>query len=332
MPRQRIFYLDFIRAVAILAIVITHALVFNIPTKSYYYISMYAGSAALFFMTSGALIFPVGKAGPFLKKRLRSYLPAFLVWSVAYWALATYCHTHTDQPRSLAWILITPTFKGGWFIYALTGLYLFAPIISPWIERATKRDHEYFLLLWLLAGFLPLAQYFTYVRSFTDSFLAPFYGYMGFMVAGHYFRRWPMRERGRWEQLAFYVLAALAVSCSLLLFQKAWKWNFAAVLTDDLTVNCMVIVCLWFVLGQYVQRAPRIIERAVEFISQSSLDIYLCHVFWMDWLLNRTQLMSWQKVVYLLILSLATAFVFRLVRRRVFRPMLTAISKTNIKH
>ena len=113
MPRQRIFYIDFIRAVAILAIVATHALVLNIPGKAYYYTSMFVGSASLFFMTSGALIFPVGKTGPFLRRRLLSFMPAFLIWSVAYWALLTFAGGPTDGPRPLQWIIITPTCKVG---------------------------------------------------------------------------------------------------------------------------------------------------------------------------------------------------------------------------
>ena len=321
MPRQRIFYIDFIRAVAILAIVATHALVLNIPGKAYYYTSMFVGSASLFFMTSGALIFPVGKTGPILRRRLLSFMPAFLIWSVAYWALLTFAGGPTDGPRPLQWIIITPTFKVGWFVYALIGLYLFAPIISPWIERANKRQHEYFLFFWLMAGFLPIVEKFTFVRTFNDSFLAPFYGYLGFMVAGHYFNRWPMRSRGRWEQYAFFTLCALSMACSLLFFQKAWKWNYPQVLVDDLTANSMVVICMWFVLGQYVRHAPRAVARVVTLISECSLDIYLCHIFYLDWVLNRMPLTAGQKVVYLLVLSVGTAFIFRLMRRHVTRPI-----------
>lgn len=40
-----------------------------------------------------------------------------------------------------------------WYIYMLIGLYLLVPIISPWIEKAGKKEMTFFLTLWLLCTF-----------------------------------------------------------------------------------------------------------------------------------------------------------------------------------
>lgn len=45
-----------------------------------------------------------------------------------------------------------------WYLYVLMGLYLFLPVISPWVEKAGKAAFAYFLLLWALTLLFPYLQ------------------------------------------------------------------------------------------------------------------------------------------------------------------------------
>ena len=42
-----------------------------------------------------------------------------------------------------------------WFVYLFIGLYLFLPIISPWLEKVNKKIELCFLLLWVISSFFP---------------------------------------------------------------------------------------------------------------------------------------------------------------------------------
>lgn len=42
-----------------------------------------------------------------------------------------------------------------WFVYMLLGLYLFAPVVSPWIETASRRAMEGYLALWAFTLCIP---------------------------------------------------------------------------------------------------------------------------------------------------------------------------------
>ena len=83
-----------------------------------------------------------------------------------------------------------------WYIYLLIGLYLYLPIFSAWVERATKRQKEIVLGLWALSTFLP---YFTeYVSKYAfgtcewNSFGLFYYfaGFNGYMLLGHYIQQY----------------------------------------------------------------------------------------------------------------------------------------------
>jgi len=78
----------------------------------------------------------------------------------------------------------------------LIGLYLYLPIFSAWVERATKRQKEIVLAIWAISTILP---YFTqYVSQYAfgtcewNSFGLFYYfaGFNGYMLLGHYIQHY----------------------------------------------------------------------------------------------------------------------------------------------
>lgn len=83
----------------------------------------------------------------------------------------------------------------------LIGLYLYLPVFSAWVERATRRQQEVFLGIWGLSTFLP------YVTEFVSKYhfgtcdwnqfglFYSFAGFNGYLLLGHYLHtyvRWSL--------------------------------------------------------------------------------------------------------------------------------------------
>lgn len=174
----------------------------------------------LFVMLTGVLSLPVSiPMEQFYKKRIPRVLFPFLIWSVIYYltpwltgvmgldssvVVKLFSWAETDSQAlsdGLARVVRIPyTFCfiacHMWYIYMLIGLYLYIPIFSAWVERATKREKEIVLVLWGLSTLLP---YFTeYVSHYSfgtcewNSFGLFYYfaGFSGYMLLGHYIQHY----------------------------------------------------------------------------------------------------------------------------------------------
>ena len=181
----------------------------------------------LFVMITGALSFPVKmEMGAFYKRRILRVLWPFLIWSVLYYLFPWFsgltgadksiiykCFIWSDTDSqsivpcliNIARIPFTFNYSAShmWYIYMLIGLYLYMPIFSAWIERATKRQKELVLGLWLASTFLPYLEEFAGPYAFgTCSWNAfglfyYFAGFNGFLLLGHYIRchvSWNLRQ------------------------------------------------------------------------------------------------------------------------------------------
>ena len=174
----------------------------------------------LFVMLTGVLSVPVRSSmESFYKKRIPRVLFPFLIWSVIYyltpWFTGLLGMDKQIVIKLFSWAESdSQTFSDGlanviripyafsfiachmWYIYMLIGLYLYLPIFSAWVERATKRQKEIFLILWGLSTFLP---YFTeYVGKYAfgtcewNSFGLFYYfaGFNGYLLLGHYIQHY----------------------------------------------------------------------------------------------------------------------------------------------
>lgn len=280
---KRIQWIDALRAFAIVAVVVNHV------WREYGFLpetELLAGSAVAFFMVSGALIFPIRPSvRAFYKRRFLSYVPQWVVWSAVYMALG-YVIGGTDTQllqRNITWLLFRPAWDAGWFLYALTGLYLFAPVISPWLTTASNRQIGFFLAVWAVSGLTPVASEHVLIHLPTTIF-APFYTYMGYMVLGYWLAvRRPFAGRGhRSGRLCFVaVLAGIVVFAALKMWPVALRWGYERRIVDDLSINEMALWALWFMLFMRIRRLPRLLGGICRLLSTHSLGLYLWHILWL---------------------------------------------------
>lgn len=174
----------------------------------------------LFVMLTGALLLPVrGEASVFYKKRIGRVLWPFLIWSVLYnlfpWItgvlgfqpdviLDFFPYSGEEATRqslsvSLGNIAQIPLNFSlldvhMWYIYLLIGLYLYLPIFSAWVEKASGKAKLYFLLAWGITTLLPYYQQFVspYIWGTCSwnayGMLYAFAGFNGYLLLGHYLR------------------------------------------------------------------------------------------------------------------------------------------------
>lgn len=180
----------------------------------------------LFVMITGALLLPIkGEASVFYKKRIPRVLWPFLIWSVLYnlfpWFTGVlglnpdvildffpYSGEEATQQslsvslKNIAEIPLNFSLLDVhmWYIYLLIGLYLYLPIFSAWVEKASDKAKLWFLVAWGITTLLPY--YYEYVSPYlwgtcswnSYGMLYYFAGFNGYLMLGHYLRKleWPV--------------------------------------------------------------------------------------------------------------------------------------------
>lgn len=360
-PSSRIIWLDHLRVLACVLVIASHIVgqffvspPFALENETFacssFYTVLVRVSIPLFFMISGALLLPVREStGVFLKKRFSRVLLPFLLWSVFY-TVFPWCYewmtgdsfktifplsrVTADLPAMGENLLLIPLKFGAgihlWYLYVLIGLYLFAPIISPWVEKAGKMQFLYFLFLWSVSLFLPYIKLvFPHVLGqcpWNDyGTLHSFSGYLGYMVLGYFLRKYnnqcpfaktaiwaiPCLVASFWFTLHFYRVSTMEVQAS-----SGTYIGFA-------NVNVAMMAVALFTLFQAVPQrncgsATGAGERFLADFSKMSFGIYLVHFFLVGAIYNLFNSLHWlsfPSAVSIPMLTLATSLISYLVIR-----------------
>ena len=179
---KRIVFLDYVRVFACFLVMLVHAAenFYGAPGSTdmagpqsflaneadRLWVSVYDGfsrmSVPLFMIVSAFLLVKIKKgqtAAQFYRRRAVRILPAFFIFMIIYstvpmlWGQIDLETSKTDLSRIL---LNFPTLAGHlWFMYPLISLYLFIPMISPWLAKASAKEERFFIGLFLLSTCMP---------------------------------------------------------------------------------------------------------------------------------------------------------------------------------
>lgn len=299
---NRIFSLDLLRVVTCLLVVWQH-------TSEFYYIpssfrveandntfwvgimtSIARTSVPLFVMITGYFLLPVsGAVSAFFRKRFTRILYPFIAWCVIY---AAYYVFYRGDSLQQMWtnILHIPVNFGTqvghlWYIYMLIGLYLLLPILSPWLQKASKRELQGYLCLWGVTALLPYL-HLIFPEIWGECFWNPspmlyyFTGFAGYLVAGYYLKTYgPLRPSvATLLLLGGYAVTAI-VFCSRI-HEAEWinelelSWGFC-------TLNVAAAATGIFSLFQSLsckEGEHHPVGRLIGHMSQLSYGIYLAHI------------------------------------------------------
>jgi len=196
----RLHQLDTARWLAALAVVLLHCAALAVSAPHAYgsaawlaanaYDSAVRWCVPVFVMVSGALLLSPQKSEPlgrYYGKRLARVLLPLAFWTAFYLAWSALLN-HLDHNQVHAGIWLAKLAEGNpyyhlWYLYMVTGLYLFAPFVRDWYARTNIRRR----LFWIVSIF-GIAVLDTLYRHFGGTqrgfFLTWFLPYLGYFVAG----------------------------------------------------------------------------------------------------------------------------------------------------
>lgn len=203
---ERIRYFDLARVVAILGVIVIHAvttLAYQPPTATpsveWWYAnivqSLFKWGVPLLIMQSGYLLLSKKNEGigEFLQKRFSKIFLPFLVWNMVY-ALVVALDSGQSIPVVLIKSLTGSIFYHLWFIYILVGLYLVTPIVRVFVAHASKKLLLYFLLLWFfVSGINPVINLL--FGNDIELIIPLVSGYIGYFVLGYYLETYSLSKQ-----------------------------------------------------------------------------------------------------------------------------------------
>lgn len=268
----------------------------------------------LFVMLTGALLLPVrGEASVFYKKRIGRVLWPFLIWSVLYnlfpWftgllgfqpdvILNFFPYSGEEAARqslavSLEYIAQIPLNFSlldvhMWYIYLLIGLYLYLPIFSAWVEKATDKAKLYFLLLWGVTTLIPYYQQFVspYIWGTCSwnayGMLYAFAGFNGYLLLGHYLRNldWPVRR------ILLYGVPLFIIGYAVTFFGFRYVTSLPEYSDEMLelfftycSLNVVIMTAPVFMLLKKVRIRSLSLQKALANLTLCGFGIYMVHFF-----------------------------------------------------
>lgn len=313
--KERDFNLDVLRVMACLMVVFMHS---PRPETGLTGIICAGDSLftepciGLFFMISGALLLPVKQPFfQFLKRRLSKIIGPTLFFT-AFFVIVKLNRGRIgleDVPRMILSIPFSPQAHPiVWFMYALTGMYLIAPIITPFLEKANKRELQFVLFSWIVTLAWPLLRLFVDVDNTDGSMLHVFSGYTGYFVLGYYFKKYPFK-------LSMMVnILILIVPYFVYFFVKMYNFNVDFyILFWYLTIpGALMCIAWWQIIHQIFSNIQISSSVKIFFahLSNLSFGIYLIHAYILWYCIWPSNLfMGINPILYLAITYALTMFI-----------------------
>ena len=289
---QNVGWINSLKLISLFAVIILHTAA--IPLGQYghvalntwlvadFYNALVRFAVPVFVMITGSLLLHREyRLGDFLKKRLSRIFIPFLFWSLVYIAYSWYnedlVFSNTDfwaNIRQVLHLLKNGTSYHLWYVYMLIGLYFFIPVIGKFVRNATKREIEYFLIVWLIVMFL--AQ--PYLLRFNPQFdMHYFVGYAGYLVLGHYLT-FNVKDRhylGTAMFILFLLTLGLIVVGTYLLYKSQHNQTL---LYEPLNPVIVLLASGVFLMVRFSKlHVPRFIITAKDFTCRYNFGIYLSH-------------------------------------------------------
>ncbi|MBB3058948.1 acyltransferase [Mucilaginibacter gotjawali] len=254
--------------------------------------SLCISSVPMFVMLSGFFLFPVKDTPSFFKKRLSRVAIPFVLWCVFY-ALYAYLRGYTTLNASIINVIQIPVNYGAkvghlWFVYMLIGIYLFAPVISPWVQTASRKSMELYLILWTISLTLPYL-HLIFPEIWGEAFwnhtpmLYYFSGFLGYVMLANYIKRFHMDSR-RWHYVAGIALLIIGYLVTTLVFlhrldTEKWVKNLILSWSFD-TINIAMMAAGLFLLFKNVhfKNTNSFPVKLLGDMAAKSYGIYLAHI------------------------------------------------------
>lgn len=334
-PQSRIAWVDTLRVLACFMVVFSHCCdgfvaQFDADRASFLTGTMLGSlmrpCVPLFAMMTGVLLLPLpagATLGSFYRRRVGRIIPPLVFWSLALPPLAYLYFTgfgsHSVNPsvdlaaytpegltnRLWTWVLnfnfdTTPL----WYLYMLLGLYLIMPIVSAWLQSASRRDILTFLKVWAVTLILPYVKLFAPAAGYLGNYgnmdilggcdwnvFSTFYyvsGFIGYIVLAYYLKRFPIRwstQRLCATMIPLFVLGYAITAGGYVWLQERYPGDYAylEIIWYFCGINVFMMTLPIFVAVQHFGSRPKpqggnsVASYPLKRLASLTFGIYLCH-------------------------------------------------------
>lgn len=319
--KKRIIYLDYLRALAIISVILFHIfkrvgfMVFPeyalLPSFDWW-VTDFLGTCCrcgvdLFLMLSGAL--SLGRdwdIKTFLGKRIPRIVEPFLFWGLSIAILVLlipiiYPHSLTIfndfgfthfGPITGGWTFLwyirecllgnNQWFGPYWFFWMILGTYLIMPIFNRWLKGASMKEVEYFLVIWLITCIFETSILWEFPVK-----LSYFGGPIGMVVLGYYLR---YTDRKIFTNLKNSIIILLIGMASTMITSYLWSSPNEIYYFGRYSIFLAIEVIGIFLLYRNIddlkislfQREEGFFRKSSFTIAKYSYGIYLIHQFIMN--------------------------------------------------
>ncbi|WP_405270598.1 acyltransferase [Methanobrevibacter sp.] len=248
--KERIFYLDELRAIAILLVLLAHTIKYFPVNIDYLasptllsYLAISRMGVPLFFMLSGALLLNKEYSiSQFLKKRFSRVLIPAAFWYIILFLSVAYVNAFNFDLVSI-WIYDAPF---PWFVCAIIGIYLLMPVFNSFVKEHGTKGAEYFLFVWFI--FIILINLHLTEEYYVTLIFQNFGVYMGYVVLGYYLTN---KEFNIYSLPMAIFSSLIFIICLAINVYNAW--NFTTIVYIE-SISIIIQCCALFLILRYLAK------------------------------------------------------------------------------
>lgn len=297
---NRILWVDWLKAIAITFVLLTHAAspyMENLFLSPTWYIgvgfkSLATSAVALFIMASGFLILKSPEPVSNIPRRFKRVFIPFAFWLLIYLIYLYFLKMgKTDLLGFTVFCLngfLNPTDANllFWFVYMIMGLYLFAPILSKWINNSPLSELKYFIAVWTVVMLIQFTTTLTGYNTIISDYLIYFSGSIGYFILGYYlaFKNDSKYINSRKFGLLLWILGfSMGFICTTILSCIKGVPTYTFLIHGDYSPNALLQAIGLFIMIKNTDfsKLSDKINEIVVLISLSSYGCYLTHAIFM---------------------------------------------------
>lgn len=296
---NRIFYLDILRVIACLSIIMIHSsapyVIENIGSFNFWIGNIFNGlfriGVPLFIMISGALMLDKNyKFSPNkLLKHITKLIIFFIFWSTIYCIIFNIIGKIFIKHESIdIQLVVSSLIKGHyhlWFVYLIIGLYLIVPILRLWVTDNNKKYIEYFIILSIIFTYIipqiinigsNYNSLFVHLNDIIEGYLQLQYvgGFTSYFILGWYFNNYDIKNKKIICMFGFISLLITIIGTYIL----SASTEKLITMYGNLSINVLFqTIAMFIIIKDRFINLQNKNNKIISSISKCSLGIYAIH-------------------------------------------------------